>query len=89
MAHSLTALGVFPTVEVAKERLNRTDPRYHFLLAEANKVFNRTLDRACQHYQVDLIIEDGHVSATGLRVYNLTAAMEQAVAARRGGTARR
>jgi len=75
--------------QLREERLHRTDPRYHFLLAEANKVFNRTLDRACKHYQVDLIVEDGHVSASGLRVYELTAAMERAVAARRGGTNKR
>ena len=36
-----------------------------------------------------VVCTDGHVSASGLRVYELTSAVERAVAARRGGANKR
>ena len=88
-SHSFTAIGsvdrktVFQSIpayqQIKRERLNRTDPQYHFLLAKANRDFNQVLDQACKHYKIDLVVEKGSIKAVGIRVYDLTEALKRAV----------
>ena len=86
-SHSFTAIGsvdrktVFQSIpayqQIQRERLNRTDPQYHFLLAKANRDFNQTLDRICKLYKLDLIVEKGSIRAVGIKVYDVTGVMSR------------
>ena len=85
-AQAFTGIGsvdrkeVFETIpaykQIKRERLNRTDPRYYFLLAKANRDFNNLLEQVCNYYKLDLIAESGSISATGIRVFDLTNVMK-------------
>ena len=74
--------------QIKREGLNRRDPRYHFLLNEANRAFNRTLERASKYFRVDLIVQEGNVRAVGIEIVDLTPAMRKAVSKKRGATSK-
>jgi hypothetical protein len=54
------------------ERVARDSARYHFLVYEANRSFQRALQRASFESKVDLIVDAGGVSAAGIDVRDLT-----------------
>lgn len=54
------------------ERVARDSARYHFLVYEANRCFQRAVQRASFESKVDLIVESGGVSAAGIEVKDLT-----------------
>lgn len=62
-----------PSIRMLKvERVPRDSARYHFLVYEANRRFQRAIERASVASQVDLIVEAGGVSAAGIEVRDLT-----------------
>jgi hypothetical protein len=63
------------------ERVSKDSARYHFLLYEANRRFQRALDKAATKAAVDLVVESGGVSAAGIEVVDLTAATKLALGA--------
>lgn len=54
------------------ERVPRDSARYHFLVYEANRCFQRAVQLASVESNVDLIVEKGGVSAAGIDVRDLT-----------------
>jgi hypothetical protein len=54
------------------ERVPRDCARYHFLVYEANRCFQRAVQRASVASSVDLIVDAGGVSAAGIDVRDLT-----------------
>ena len=67
---------VFDSIPAIKtlrsERVPRDSARYHFLVYEANRSFQRAVQRASITSKVDLIVEAGGVSAAGIEVRELT-----------------
>lgn len=61
------------------ERVSRDSARYHFLLYEANRRFQRALEQAATRSAIDLVVESGGVSAAGIEVVDLTAATKLAL----------
>ena len=54
------------------ERVPRDSARYHFLVYEANRCFQRAVQRASTQTKVDLVVDAGGVSAAGIDVRDLT-----------------
>ncbi len=54
------------------DRVNRDAARYHFLIYEANRAFNRAVELAAEQAGVDLVVESGGVEAAGIAVVDLT-----------------
>jgi hypothetical protein len=54
------------------ERVARDTARYHFLVYEANRAFQRAVQRAAAESKIDLIVDAGGVSAAGIEVRDLT-----------------
>ncbi len=68
---------------LVRERLSRTNPRYHFLLRQANDAFRAAMTRVAVQNGVDLVVETGGVSAVGLEIQDLTAGVVREVSPRR------
>lgn len=64
---------------IRSERVPRDSARYHFLLYEANRRFQRALEIAATKSAIDLVVESGGVSAAGIDVVDLTAATKLAL----------
>lgn len=54
------------------ERVPRDSARYHFLVYEANRLFQRALAMASHQSGIDLVVEAGGVCAAGIDVVDLT-----------------
>lgn len=55
------------------EKVPHNTARYHFLIYEANREFQRAIATAARSLGTDLVVEQGGVSAAGIDVVDLTA----------------
>ncbi|MSR46074.1 MAG: hypothetical protein EXS13_03245 [Planctomycetes bacterium] len=62
------------------ERVGPNSARYHFLIYEANREFQRAIATVALLRSVDLVVEVGGVAAAGIDVHDLTAPLVAAVA---------
>lgn len=62
------------------ERVERNSARYHFLIYEANREFQRLVGLAALRQSIDLVVEAGGVMAAGIEVLDLTPATLAALA---------
>ncbi len=53
------------------EKTPRDSARYHFLVYEANREFQRAITAAASRRGIDLVVEAGGVQAAGIEVANL------------------
>src|SRR5262249_57918608 len=65
-----------------EEHLTKDSARYHFLVFEANRVFQRALEVAAGDRSVDLVVARGGGSAAGLAAIALTEPTQEALARR-------
>jgi len=65
--------------ELREEELSRSNPRYHFLIVKANRVFRSVLTRVAKENGVDLVVTKGGVRASGVEVSDLTRMLAKAV----------
>lgn len=65
---------VIPAIRTLRaEKTGKDSARYHFLVYEANREFQRALLAAAARRGVDLVVEEGGVEAAGIEVADLTA----------------
>ncbi len=64
---------VIPAIRTLRaEKVSKDSARYHFLVYEANREFQRALIAAAARRGVDLVVEAGGVEAAGIEVHDLT-----------------
>ena len=67
---------------LTREKLTKRDPRYHFLLRQANEAFDHAIRSLCRTHGIDLVVARGDVEVRGLDVLDLTDPLRQEVAPR-------
>ncbi len=69
---------VFETIPAVRtlrtEKVARDSARYHFLIYEANREFQRIVGLAALRQSIDLVVEAGGVLAAGIDIVDLTPA---------------
>ena len=74
VVHRRTVFEALPPIKTLRaEKVPKDSARYHFLVYEANRSFNRALLKAAAQLKVDLVVDAGGVSAAGIDVVDLTA----------------
>ncbi len=63
--------------QIQKQGLTKKDAKYWILLEEANQVFNKTLAEIAKAKGYDLVAEAGGITADGVEVPDLTAAVNE------------
>jgi hypothetical protein len=62
-----------PAIRALKvEKVARDSARYHFLIYEANREFQRVIGLAALQRSIDLVVEVGGVMAAGIDIVDLT-----------------